>query len=58
MIQMRLLFSQINTISPTIHSIKQNSVANDFAFVSRMFSRAGNDVKVGIENAIKSDYKK
>ena len=45
------LFGQINSISPRIQKTASSSVAKDFEFVARMFSKAGNDIKTGISYA-------
>ena len=50
------LFGQINSISPRIQKIESSS--KDFEFVARMFSKAGNDIKIGISYATKPNDKK
>lgn len=52
------LFGQINSISPRIQKTTSCSVAKDFEFVARMFSKAGNDIKIGISYATKPNDKK
>ena len=52
------LFGQINSISPIIQKIESSSIAKDFEFVARMFSKAGNDIKIGISYATKPNDKK
>ena len=52
------LFGQINSISPRIQKTESSSVAKDFEFVARMFSKAGNDIKTGISYATKPNDKK
>ena len=56
-LQSKLIFGQLNSISPQLYYVKNGSVADDFAFISRMFSKVGNDIQTGI-NYVKSDYKK
>lgn len=57
-IKTRLIFGQLNSISPKIQPVKISSVADDFAFVGRMFSRTGNNIKEGINATKKSDGEK
>lgn len=52
------LFGQINSISPRIQKIESSSIVKDFEFVARMFSKAGNDIKIGISYATKPNDKK
>lgn len=52
------LFDQINSISPRIQKTESSSVAKDFEFVARMFSKAGNDINTGISYATKPNDKK
>lgn len=52
------LFGQINSISPRIQKIESSSIAKDFEFVARMFSKTGNDIKIGISYATKPNDKK
>ena len=51
-INSRLLFGQINSISPKLFNMRDLSIYNDFAFVNRMFYKTGLDIEEGI-NAIK-----
>ena len=52
------LFGQINSISTRIQKTESTSVAKDFEFVARMFSKARNDIKIGISYATKPNDKK
>ena len=58
MLTTRLLFGQVNSLYPRSLRLRTCSIENDFAFVSRMFFMTGNDIKVGIDNAKKSNDKK
>lgn len=54
----QILLGQVNSIYPNQHRIRVVSLANDFAFVGRMFRMTGDNIRYGIDNAEKSYNKK
>ena len=52
----RIIFGQVNSISPKILNLKDLSVYNDFAFVNRMFYKTGLNISEGINVIKKSNY--
>lgn len=48
----KLIFGQVNSISPKVFVLKDLSLNNDFAFVNKMFNKTGYNILEGI-NAVK-----
>ena len=53
----RMIFGQINCMTPKIRPVKAGSICNDFEFVNKMFYRTGLDIREGISAFKKSNDK-